>query len=425
MRIAPLRHINRSGYHAVIFRRSLPQIRASGGLWDKSMELYPKLGGHPNRSERRWTFPAGSSVKFWHLNNEDSWLDWQGSETAFFGLDQLEEFTQMQFLKILGCSRSTCGVKPQMLATCNPKPNSWLRRLVDWWLANDGYIDLEKNGVIRYFTVVQDEDDNPQFLWVDPDWRDSNGQPPKSITFIVSDIWDNPALLEQNPEYLSSLMAQSAVDRARFLGERGRGGNWNLVESAGLLFRSEWFEVIDRVPDFRPDPKKCVRFWDLAATVKDYSDPSASVKMMTVDDDDGRQIFYILDVTNEVMTPDRIEQRILGCANADGRGFGVRWEQERGGSAAIRDSAARVRNLNGFNAAGVLAWGDKIERSKGLSAAAEQGRVKLLRASWNSTFLNQLQAFPDGEADDIVDSASYAYNYLANYVPISMGRFKH
>jgi predicted phage terminase large subunit-like protein len=426
LRVAPLRYINRTGYHAVVFRRTLPKVKASGGLVDKSLELYPKLGGHLNRSELKWHFPSGSTVKFWHLSSPDSWSDWSGSEVSFFAFDELTEFTQTQFLKILGCSRSTCGVKPQIFATCNPAANHWLRDFVDWWLASDGYVDPEKNGKLRYFTVIQDDEDRPQFHWVDRDWRDSNGQPPKSATFIVSDIWDNPALLESNPEYLSSLMAQNAVDRARYLGERGRGGNWTIVESSGLLFKSAWFEIVDRIPDFRPDPKKCVRFWDLAATIKDYSDPSASVKMITVDDDEGKQMFYILDMTNEVMTPDRLEQRITGCANGDGRGFAVRWEQERGGSAAIRDSAARIRNLNGFNSAGLLAWGDKIERSKGLSAAAEQGRVKLLRASWNSAFLNQLQGFPDQtDHDDIVDAASYAYNYLANYTPIAMGKFKH
>lgn len=426
LRIAPLRHINKKGFHAVIFRRSLPQVRASGSLWDKSVELYPKLGGSPNLSQLKWTFPSGASIKYWHLSKSTSWNDWYGSEVSFFAMDQIEEFEQDQFLKILGCSRSTCSAKPQFFATCNPKPKSWLRRFLDWYIASDGYVDLERNGKIRYFTVTQDADDRAQFQFVDADWRDANGMPPKSMTFIVSDVFDNPALLKSNPEYLSSLMAQNAVDRARYLGIRGRGGNWNIEESAGLLFQSSWFEIVDRVPDYRPDPKKCVRFWDLAATVKDYSDPTASVKMMTVDDDDGRQMFYILDMTNEVMTPDRIEQRILGCANGDGRGFAQRWEQERSGSAGIRDTAARVRNLNGFNAAGVLASADKISRSKGLSAAAEQGRVKLLRASWNDTFLNQLQGFPDQcQNDDIVDAASYAYNYLANYVPIGMGHFRH
>jgi predicted phage terminase large subunit-like protein len=390
------------------------------------MELYPKLGGHPNRSERKWEFPSGSTIKFWHLSSPDSWTDWQGSEVSFFAFDQLEEFSQTQFLKILGCGRSTCGVKPQILATMNPDSSSWLRGLVDWWLAPDGFIDLEKNGVIRYFTVVQDDDDRPQFLWVDADWLDANGQPPKSITFIVSDIWDNPALLETNPEYLSSLMAQNAVDRERYLGQKGRGGNWNITETAGLTFRSEWFEIVDRLPDFRPDIKRCVRAWDLAATEKDYSDPTASVKMITVDADDGQQMFYVLGLTNEVMSPNSIEKRILECANADGNRYPIRWEQEIGGSAAIRDTATRVRMLSGFNSGGMLAWGDKIKRAKGLSAAAEQGRVKLLRGSWNDTFLNQFKDFPDMcDHDDIVDAACYAYNYLANYTGVSMGKFKH
>lgn len=409
-----------------MFRRTLPKVKASGGLVDKSLELYPKLGGHLNRSELRWYFPSGSTIKFWHLSSPDSWTDWQGSEVSLFEFDQLEEFTQTQFLKILGCGRSTCGVKPQIIATMNPDANSWIRKLIDWWLAPDGYIDLEKNGAIRYFTVIQDEDDNPQFLWVDKDWCDDNGQPPKSITFIVSDVWDNPALLESNPEYLSSLMAQNAVDRERYLGQKGRGGNWNITETAGITFRSEWFGIVDCLPDFRPDIKKCVRAWDLAATEKDYSDPTASVKMMTVNNDDGQQIFYVLGITNEVMSPDAIEKRILGCANSDGNKYPIRWEQEQGGSAAIRDTAARMRMLSGYNSGGILAWGDKVKRAKGLSMAAEQRRVKLLRGTWNDAFLNQFKDFPDMcDHDDIVDAASYAYNYLANYSPLSMGTFKH
>lgn len=426
LRIAPLRHINKKGFHAVIFRRTLPQVRASGSLWDKSVELYPKLGGDPNLSQLKWTFPSGASIKYWHLSKTTSWNDWYGSEVSFFAFDQIEEFTQDQFLKILGCSRSTCSVKPQIFATCNPDANSWLRKFLDWYIAADGYVDPDRNGKIRYFTVVQDSEDRPQFEFVDADWRDANDMPPKSLTFIVSDVFDNPALLKSNPEYLSSLMAQNAVDRARYLGKKGFGGNWDITETAGIMFRSEWFGIVDRLPDFRPDIKKCVRAWDLAATEKDYSDPTASVKMMTVDDDNGQQMFYILGMTNEVMSPDRIEKRILECANADGNRYAIRFEQEKGGSAAIRDAAARVRMLNGFNAAGVLAWGDKVERAKGLSAAAEQGRVKLLRGTWNDTFLNQFNEFPDRCLhDDIVDAASYAFNYLSNYQPISMGKFKH
>ncbi len=42
----------------------------------------------------------------------------------------------------------------------------------------------------------------------------------------------------------------------------------------------------------------------------------------------------------------------------------------------------------------MLAW-------KPLAAAAEQGLVKLVKAYWNDTFLNELHGVPESPHDDI------------------------
>ena len=47
-------------------------------------------------------------------------------------------------------------MKPNIRATMNPDPDSWVRKYVDWYLYPEGHDkegrpDPEKQGVIRYF----------------------------------------------------------------------------------------------------------------------------------------------------------------------------------------------------------------------------------------------------------------------------------
>jgi phage terminase large subunit-like protein len=37
-----------------------------------------------------------------------------------------------------------------------------------------------------------------------------------------------------------------------------------------------------------------------------------------------------------------------------------------------------------------------------------------MRGTWNNMFLDEAEAFPNGGHDDMVDTAAYAYNILAN-----------
>lgn len=55
---------------------------------------------------------------------------------------------------------------------------------------------------------------------------------PKSVTFIMSSVYDNQELLRIDPGYLSNLKALSVIQRERLL-----KGNWKIRAAAGLFFK--------------------------------------------------------------------------------------------------------------------------------------------------------------------------------------------
>ena len=58
------------------------------------------------------------------------------------------------------------------------------------------------------------------------------------------------------------------------------------------------------------------------------------------------------------------------------------------------------------------ATGSKEVRAKPVSAQAEAGNIKIVRAPWNDEFLRELENFPTGKHDDAVDALSGAHGAL-------------
>ena len=56
----PLRDIKNPNFGGVIFRRTTPQIRNQGGLWDTSMNIYTHAKGKPKESSLEWDFESGA-----------------------------------------------------------------------------------------------------------------------------------------------------------------------------------------------------------------------------------------------------------------------------------------------------------------------------------------------------------------------------
>lgn len=234
-----LRHIQNPNWGGVIFRRTSPQIRNEGGLWDTSMKIYPYATGDAKESVLEWQFKSGAKLKFSHLEHEKNVLDWQGSQIPFIGFDELTHFSEKMFFYLLSRNRSTCGIKPYVRATCNPDPESWVARLIEWWINTETGLPIpERDGLVRFFIKF-----GKDYIWGNSEaevkekaWHilepliEKSGIDAshfiKSITFISGTIYENKALLNINPGYLANLLSQDEQTRLQLL-----DGNWKIVIS--------------------------------------------------------------------------------------------------------------------------------------------------------------------------------------------------
>lgn len=401
--LEPLYQFANPLFGAVIFRRNSVQVRNEGGLWDESYALYHGLGAHPRAQFLEWEFKSGMTVKFAHLENENTVYNWQGSQIALIEFDELTHFTEKQFFYMLSRNRSLSGVQGRIRATTNPDADSWVRKLVDWWIGPDGLPIKERSGLLRWF-IRQDD----AFVWADSREelieKYGTDQLPTSFTFIPSLVHDNKILLEKDPSYLSKLHALSRVDRMRLL-----GGNWNVRATAGSMFQREWFPIVEAVPS---GWIQAIRFWDRAAT-KPHSenpDPDWTRGLKLLKYADGS--FVVADLKSIRDTPGQVETLVKSVASHDS--FSVKiMSQQDPGSAGVAEAENFVKMLAGYQAYTGVISKDKLTRAKPVSAQVEAGNIKVLRAPWNNEFFTELENFPEGAHDDIVDVLSGAFNELS------------
>ena len=247
--LEPLRNKDVEGFGSVIFRRTSPQIRNEGGLWDTSQQLYNLVGAQPKESVLTWDFGI-TKLKFSHLQHENDIYDYQGAQIPFLAFDELTHFTKKMFFYMLTRNGSGCGVNPYVRATCNPDPDSWLADFLEWWIDQEtGFPIPERAGKLRYMVVDGDKiiwgdsaDEVIQKAWyiLEPVVKKAGINPKdlvKSVTFIPGDIYDNKKLLETNPAYLGNLMAQDEATKAALL-----HSNWKQVVSDNDIYEYNAFK---------------------------------------------------------------------------------------------------------------------------------------------------------------------------------------
>ncbi|MGD1893998.1 MAG: terminase large subunit domain-containing protein [Cyclobacteriaceae bacterium] len=269
-----IRNYQTPGFNSSTFRRTSPQITNPGGLWDASQEIYPNIGATPNQNELLWKNGSGAKFKFSHLQHEKNKLDWQGTEIAYLGFDELTHFTEGQFFYLLSRNRSTCGVRPYCRATMNPDAESWIRSIIDWYIDKNGFIIPERDGKIRYFTrdgetivwgdTRQEIVDKCPHIFNDKALKDRDiSHLIKSFTFIEGDIYENKVLLEKDPAYLANLLSQTEEDKLRLFKK-----NWNVKTDGLCIYQHSQLEAMF-YNQYVPSGDKCISV-DAARLGSDY-----------------------------------------------------------------------------------------------------------------------------------------------------------
>lgn len=221
---------------------------------------------------------------------------------------------------------------------------------------------------------------------------------PKSFTFISSTVFDNKILMEKDPGYISNLKALPRFEREQLL-----MGNWNIRPTAGIFFQRSYFEIVKVIPNTLTK----VRYWDRAATRKtETNDPDYTVGIKL--EKDRNNILYVTDLVRLQDSPLRIQNAIKNTASQDGHSVRIGIEQDPG-QAGVSEADYLIRMLQGHFVKAIKATKDKVTRSLPVSSQAEAGNIKIAQASWNEAFLRELENFPDGSYDDIVDALSGAF----------------
>ena len=155
-----------------------------------------------NDSEKKISFPNGSTILFRYLENESDEGRFQGTEVDCLFLDEATQHPEQRFDILKACVRGVNQFPKRIYLTCNPggEGHGWVKRLF-----------IER--------------------------RFKEGENPDEYVFIQSLVTDNPALLKEQPDYLDQLKALPPKQREAWL-----YGNWD-------IFEGQFFEDFRTVPD--------------------------------------------------------------------------------------------------------------------------------------------------------------------------------
>jgi len=196
--IDAVRDIKFPRYHGLLLRRTYPQLQE---IMDRADEYYPRTGGRWVGKKSRWEWPNGAKVSFGHMQHEKDKQNFQGKEFHFVGFDELTHFTESQYLYLISrVRRSSAGLGLVFRATTNP--------------GGIGHVWVKK----RFIDVTK-----PYETYIDPVAGTSR-------IFIPATVYDNPSIMDNDPEYVRRLESLPELEKLRLL-----YGVWDAFE--GQVFK--------------------------------------------------------------------------------------------------------------------------------------------------------------------------------------------
>jgi len=208
-----LRQVHIPHYKALILRKTFPQLSE---LIDKTLKYYPRAFPRAkyNGSAHTWLFPSGAKILFGSMQYTKDRTKYQGQAYDFIGFDELTHFTYDEYSYLFSRNRPNGpGTRCYIRSTANPGGvgHGWVKE--------------------RFITAAPPM----TTVWDDVDVSFPDGHVEKrrkSRIFVPASVFDNPALLDNNPNYLTNLASMPAAERNALL-----YGNWDSF--SGQVF-TEW-----------------------------------------------------------------------------------------------------------------------------------------------------------------------------------------
>jgi len=204
--VDPLRHCDKAAHHALILRRTMPELR---DLINHSQRLYKKAfpGAQWREQEKEWRFPSGARIDFGYAESSTDALRYQGQSYTYIGVDELPQFPTPDIWNDLrGALRSVDPSIPEyMRATGNPGNvgSAWVKEM---------FVDPAPPNTTFYHKVDL------------PDGTVNH----ISRRFIPAKLSDNP-YLTKTKAYMTMLASLPEIKRKQWL-----DGSWE--EQDGLAF---------------------------------------------------------------------------------------------------------------------------------------------------------------------------------------------
>ena len=201
-------------YRGLILRRTFPQLE---DLIGKSLRLYPKIkpGAKFNQSSHTWTFPSGAVIIFGSVNHEKDKYNYQGKPYDFIGIDELTQFPFSIYDYIVHSRNRPNGPGTKVYARFTANPGG----------VGHGWVKE------RFITAGPPG----KTIWKRVEYELPDGTKEKKWTssiFIPSSVFDNPKLLQNDPNYIARLASMPPAERNALL-----YGDWDSF--SGQVF-TEW-----------------------------------------------------------------------------------------------------------------------------------------------------------------------------------------
>ena len=373
--MAALQYVDIPGYNALLLRDTYQNLNKPEALMWRAAEWLSNTDAHWNGQDKIWTFPGGGSLSFGYLDSPLDHFNYLSSAYQFIGIDEavgVRERSALYLFSRMRRLKENAFVPLRFRCASNPPTREQMA--IGKWI-KDRYVDPKTKKL--------------------------------GSVFIPAKLQDNPYLEQE--EYLETLEELDPVTKRQL-----RDGDWEIKEK-GRMMDADKIIMIDKPFD---DIEMSVRFWDLAATEDPIEKVNRKTKGNGPDFTAGcrmgvtSQGFIVIeDMVVEQLAPGPLEDKLYIVADNDGTDIMIGYEEEGGSSGKITTKYLKSV-FAGFPFKAIPSRKSKYKRAIPLSGEIDGGNIYMVRGRWNRDFKDQLEEFPDGAHDDMVDACSGAFNML-------------